>query len=111
MQPRSDLRTPYQFFGTRDPKDGRSANDLQDWYQKELGHTDTKVWLSIDEVKGSQIALQYSTMLATRANEAKFSHRGKGYFFREDDVYAPNDETRCSSTYFELERAPNPDVR
>lgn len=42
-------------------------------------------------------------------NEAKFSHHGKRYFFKEDKIFLPKDHGRCSSTYFKLEWGPTPD--
>jgi hypothetical protein len=48
-------------------------------------------------------------MLALKENDTKFSYRGKRYFFKDDDLHAPGDDIRCSSVYFQLEWAPNPD--
>lgn len=104
-----DYRSPYEYFGTDDPKENGYGNRVQDWYQIKQGHKDCNVWLSFGEEDASRIAKQYRNMMTIKANEAKLSHRGKIYFFREDEIFGPDDEDRGSSTYFELEWAPNPD--
>ena len=96
------MRKPHEYFGAKEPGD-----DLRSWYKE--SHRDCNVWLSGSQDECRHIAEQYTHMNALKENEAKFSFRGKNYFFKEDDLYPSNDSTRRSTLYLLLEWAPNPD--
>jgi hypothetical protein len=103
------LQIAYDHFGTDDPEKNGFQGRIADWYRQR--HENCGIWLSLDEAEARRIAGQYRHMVDIKTNEAKLSHRGKMYFFKEDDIVrmGEEDDDRCSTAYFELKRAPNPD--
>ncbi|KAG8622951.1 hypothetical protein KVT40_009268 [Elsinoe batatas] len=102
-----EIGDAYEHFGTRQlAKEGDLELDVVQRYR--TVHTDCNIWLALDKSTAEDYAAQYMNMLQVGENEAKFSHRGKQYFFKEDDLRSPADSTRCSSAYFKLEWGPSP---
>ena len=104
---KGEVISPFQHFSTQDPDLVEFKGSIAKWYQNT--HSDCDVWLSLDREEAENQAKQYLNMQILRENEAKFSHRGKIYFFKEDDMFSTGDPGRCSSTYFKLEWGPTPD--
>ncbi|KAJ9633958.1 hypothetical protein H2199_009157 [Coniosporium tulheliwenetii] len=102
-----EMNSPFRHFSTKDPELAGFEGRIADWYQQT--HPDCHVWLRLNRGEAANQAEQYRNMRSIRENEAKFSHRGKNYFFKEDDIFSPDDPGRCSSTYFKLEWGPTPD--
>lgn len=95
---------PYQHFKTHEP-DSKSPLSIMEWYQK--SHEDCSIWLTLDEAESTRIAQQYKYLGTIEANEAKYAHRGRTHFFKDDDQIIGS-KTRDRKSFFELEWGPRP---
>lgn len=95
---------PHDHFKTERPS---TTDSVSQWYQK--SHPSCRVWLELNRSEAERIAAQYQLLVRQGENEAKFSYRGKTYFFLEDDTVDSLNPGRDSKTFFKLEWGPNPD--
>ena len=102
----SDFVRPYRHFDT---KPAESIQDTMSWYQGQCGHKDCSIWLPLDEDNAKDVARQYEYLGSIGAVEAKYAHRGRTHFFKDDDLTTGLDRVR--KAFFELEWGPKPDGR